>query len=208
MRELSRTFGIVWRSVASFQMSSGHETEIKLRVKDADWGRQQLEKAGFAVTRPRLFETNTLYDTPDQALRRRGMILRLRQAGERFFMTWKGRPEAGPHKSRPELETSIGSLETINGILAQVGFTRVFRYEKYRTEFCAADSPGIVTLDETPVGDFFELEGSGDWIDRTAARLGFAHTDYILESYGRLYLSECERRGVEPGDMVFASHPL
>ena len=27
--------------------------------------------------------------------------------------------------------------------------------------------------------------------------------DYILESYGRLYIADCQRRGVEPGNMVF-----
>jgi adenylate cyclase, class 2 len=64
----------------------------------------------------------------------------------------------------------------------------------------------VVTLDETPIGDFLELEGPGEWIDDTAKRLGFSRQDYVLDSYARLYVADCERRGVEPSHMVFASH--
>ena len=63
--------------------------------------------------------------------------------------------------------------------------------------------PGVVTVDETPIGNFLELEGPAEWIDAKAAALGFTPSDYILESYGRLYLADCERRGVEPSNMVF-----
>jgi adenylate cyclase class 2 len=135
------------------------------------------------------------------------MILRLRQVGEKGIITWKGPGERGPHKSRPELETSVGSVETLGKILAQIGFEPSFRYEKYRTEYVSEDSEGVVTFDETPIGNFLELEGPAAWIDETARKLEFAPQDYILESYGRLYLADCERRGVEPSNMVFASHP-
>ena len=42
-----------------------------------------------------------------------------------------------------------------------------FKYEKYRTEFADA-AGGTVTFDETPIGNFLELEGSGAWIDEMA----------------------------------------
>jgi len=49
--------------------------------------------------------------------------------------------------------------------------------------------PGKALVDETPVGNFLELEGPPDWIDRTARRLGFRPGDYSLASYRDLYLA-------------------
>ena len=181
------------------------ETEIKLPVADRATVLERIRTAGFTESAPRVFEANTLYDNGANELRGRGMLLRLRQVGERGIITWKGPGEPGPYKSRPEFETGIGSVETMARILAELGYRAVFRYEKYRTEFAAANEQGTVTVDETPIGDFLELEGLGEWIDRTAEKLGFSRDQYILDSYGRLYLAHCERRGVEPTHMTFAS---
>ena len=186
-------------------VAGGTETEVKIRLASPSGVAERLQAAGFAVSTPRLFESNTLYETADGSLARNGMLLRVREVGEKAVITWKGPGVPGPYKSRPELETAIGSAQTLNQILDHLGYRPSFRYEKYRTEFARAGDDGVVTLDETPIGDFLELEGTGTWIDATAAKLGFSRADYILESYGRLYLADCERRGVEPGHMVFAS---
>ncbi|MFZ0589057.1 MAG: class IV adenylate cyclase [Bryobacteraceae bacterium] len=186
-------------------MTSAEETEVKLRVAEERSACERIRAAGFEISVPRMFEANTLYDTEDGALLRSGMLLRLRQAGEREVMTWKGRVVPGPHKSRPELETSVGSLRTVAQILGQLGYQPTFRYEKFRTEFRAAQGEGVVVLDETPIGIYLELEGPGEWIDETARKLGFSRTDYVLESYGALYRNYCAEQGVKPGDMTFAS---
>ncbi len=183
------------------------ETEVKIPLPDPTAIKQRLQAAGFTISVARQFEANTLYDTPDHNLRNRQMLLRLRQIGQKAVLTWKGRGDPGPYKSRPELETTIGSLETLHQILARLGYNPSFRYEKYRTEFVHhANSAGVATLDETPIGNFLELEGPGEWIDSTARQLGFSPQNYVLDSYGRLYLADCKRRGVEPGNMVFASN--
>lgn len=186
-------------------MKAATETEVKIRLSNRAATLDTIRRAGLTVSAPRQFESNTIYDAPDHTLRQRNMILRLRQLGDTAVITWKGRGDPGPHKSRPELETAIGSLETMDKIFQHLGFRPAFRYEKYRTEFSAENSPGVVTLDETPIGDFLELEGPGDWIDRTAKQLNFGPQDYILESYGGLYFADCERRGLQPSHMLFAS---
>ena len=186
-------------------MKNAIEIEVKLRLPDRPAMLERIDRLGFRVSAPRQFEANTLYDSPDHNLGNRQMLLRLRQLGGQAVITWKGPGDPGPYKSRPECETSLGSLETMHQILTQIGFAPTFRYEKYRTEFAGQDGGGVVTLDETPIGDFLELEGPGEWIDQTADRLGFAPQDYILDSYGRLYLADCARRGVEPSHMLFAS---
>jgi len=184
-------------------MDSPVETEVKIRIGEALPAAQALEAAGFRVTQPREFESNTVYDTRDRSLRAAGVLLRLRQSGGRFILTFKGPAKPGPHKSRLELETTVGSSKVLDRMLHELGYSPTFRYEKYRCVYQEPCDRGVVTLDETPIGNFLELEGGGEWIDATASRLGFARSEYILESYGRLYLEHCAQAGVKPGDMVF-----
>ncbi len=187
-------------------MSRGtQETEIKLAVKDARSARQLLRKAGFVVSKPRVFEANTVVDTPEMNLRVSSRLLRIREAGRVATLTYKGVPETGRHKSREELELKIDDAGTMTAILERLGYRRVFRYEKYRTEFHQPRRAGVATLDETPVGVYLELEGTPQWIDRTARRLGFQESDYITASYGRVYLDWCKANGCKPGDMTFTN---
>src|SRR5258708_2254047 len=169
---------------------SGYETEIKLALADETGIETRLAEAGFTVSVPREFESNTIYDTVDRKLLAAGSLLRLRQTGSNVLITWKGPVTAGPHKSRPEIETTAGSLEALAGIVRELGFQPTFRYEKYRTEFVSSQDPtcGVITFDETPIGHFLELEGPADWIDSSARRLGFSERDYVLSSYAKLYL--------------------
>jgi adenylate cyclase class IV len=76
----------------------------------------------------------------------------------------------------------------LEAILFSLGFVRGFRYEKYRTTFRSGFEPGLITFDETPAGEFLELEGPADWIDATAVELGYSAADYITDSYAKLWL--------------------
>ena len=180
-----------------------HETEIKLAVPDAAAARRLLRAHGFRVFRRRVFEANRVFDTPKHTLRNARRLLRIREAGGRFTITYKGPPLAARHKVRQELELEISSPGTLTAIFAQLGLEPSFRYEKYRTEYHQPGGAGIAMLDETPIGIYLELEGSPRWIDRTARAMGFAESDYITASYGRLYMDWCRARGREPSNMVF-----
>jgi adenylate cyclase, class 2 len=177
------------------------ETEIKLPAPEPRAARHLLRRAGFRVTRRRVFESNLIFDTPAGALRASGALLRVREVKGRGVLTYKGPAAAGKHKSRDEFETALDSAETAREILGRVGFAPSFRYDKFRTEF--TDGEGEAMLDETPIGVFLELEGEPDWIDRAARRLGFAEDAYLTASYARLYFEHCRRLGAAPGDMIF-----
>jgi adenylate cyclase class 2 len=179
------------------------ETEIKLAVPDVAAARRLLRHAGFRVSRRRVFEANTVFDTADRRLRQVSHLLRVRETPGADTFTFKGPPLAGKHKSREELELTLSSGATCGVILQRLGYQPAFRYEKYRTEFRLPGTSGVATLDETPIGIYMELEGSPRWIDRMARRLGFTEQDYITASYGRLYLDWCAARNVEPSHMVF-----
>lgn len=184
-------------------MSSGssREVEIKLPLASAAEGRRRLRQAGFALSRRRVLEENVAFDTPRQALRRQGLLLRLRTAGRRSLVTFKGPSVPGKHKSRLEIEFEIGDPPALQAILDGLGYRPAFRYEKYRTEY--ASGRGRAMLDETPAGTFLELEGPPAWIDRMARRLGFGEADYITQTYAELHRRSPAGR---LRDMLFSPH--
>jgi adenylate cyclase class 2 len=182
---------------------SSQETEIKLAVPGVREAKSLLYRTGFRVYKRRTFEDNLVLDSPQLDLRNRAELLRVREAGGKTVVTYKGRPVRSRHKSREELEYEASSASAVTAVFERLGFQQVFRYQKYRTEYKQPRSSGIATLDETPIGIYLELEGSPKWIDRTAARLGFTERDYITDSYGRLYLEWAKRHRRRPKDMVF-----
>ncbi|MDE3166819.1 MAG: class IV adenylate cyclase, partial [Acidobacteriota bacterium] len=110
-----------------------HETEIKLACADAGAARRLLRAAGFRVCRARVFESNLVFDTAGLGLRRSARLLRLRTAGRRVTVTFKGPPVPARHKVREEVETAVEDAAKMRAIFEQLGFRAVFRYEKYRT---------------------------------------------------------------------------
>ena len=183
--------------------NSHREIEIKLPLGDVEDGKRRLRSAGFRIFKRRIFEENTVFDTPALKLRKTQRLMRVRQAGGHLKLTYKGPPQHSRHKDREELEIDISNAETMGMILERLDLRPVFRYQKYRTELRHPAGGGVATLDETPIGAYLELEGSSSWIDRTARRLGYSESDYITLSYGMLYLDWCRRTGCRPADMVF-----
>ena len=64
---------------------------------------------------------------------------------------------------------------------------------------------GHCVVDETPIGDYAELEGPPAWIDRTAARLGVDQAQYVTLSYGRLFEAWRKERSSSANDLTFAA---
>jgi adenylate cyclase class 2 len=185
------------------------ETEIKLRIPEGgEAGRALLERHGCRVIEPRTFLDDQVFDLPDQTMLRSGRLLRVRFANGAATLTYKGPSLPGKHKQREELEAFTQNSEALPAILNRLGYSRAWRYEKYRTTYVdgAETAHAVIALDETPIGVFLELEGPGEWIDGTAGRLGFERKDYILASYGSLYREYLKLHG-GPADMVFGAEP-
>jgi adenylate cyclase, class 2 len=183
------------------------ETEIKFRVKDLAGLSRRLEAVGFCLKTPRSFENNVLYDTPDRRMRARTEILRIRNYAGHCLLTHKRLPDIGPgedtHKHRVETETLVSDGDALAAVFLSIGLVAAFRYEKWRTEW--EDGEGHCVVDETPIGDFAELEGPAEWIDRTAQILGVARQEYITLSYGRLFDQWKEQHGSSALDLTFAA---
>ena len=182
------------------------EIEVKLAIPNPNGlpsMRRAIKALNFKPVTGRLFERNVLFDTLDLQLRRKGEMIRIRRVRQQSILTFKGPSIPGPHKSREELESEITNPDTMELILARLGLHPVFRYEKFREEYMRTGQRGTITLDQTPIGNFLELEGQPRWIDKTARELGFSASGYITHSYGNLYWAHCRERGVSPSDMLF-----
>jgi adenylate cyclase class 2 len=163
------------------------EIEIKFPVNDVRELTRRLRAAKFRQVTRRTYESNTLYDLPGQALRKRGELLRLRKYGTSWLLTHKAKASVGRHKTRVETQTMIADGEQLEKILLALGYMPSFRYEKFRAEW--SDGKGHVVLDETPIGFFGEVEGPARWIDQTARRLGIDRQSYITDSYAELFFA-------------------
>ena len=188
------------------------ETEIKLPVSDHERVENRLAQLGLKVIRPRHFESNYLFDFPDLRLCKSGRLLRVRFAAGENLLTFKAPPLRGRRFARRrEIETRVEDGMLLRQVLENLELEVVFTYEKYRTVFAPGAHASLraspqVAYDETPIGDYLELEGPAKWIDRVAGRLGHSPRDYITATYLALYLQHCRGQGEKPGNMVFKGH--
>lgn len=182
------------------------EVELKFCVPHVDRFLQRAAEAGFHTETPRTLERNVLFDTPNRELLRERKILRMRQYGERWVLTHK-RPPANNDdsdfvKERMETETAVDDGEAMGAVFIELGFMPMFRYEKFRTEL--SDGTGALVIDETPIGNFAELEGERAWIDSALERLGIAREWCFTDSYGRMFLDWKQRHKSSAEHMTFA----
>jgi len=161
------------------------EIEIKFRVIDLRDLARKLRAAKFRLVTRRTHEMNTLYDLPGEVLRNRKELLRIRKYGKQWTVTHKSGTVRGRHSSRAELETRVEDGKALDAILRALGYSPSFRYEKFRAEW--TDGKGHVVVDETPIGNFCEIEGPARWIDLTATKLGVTAADYITKNYAALF---------------------
>ncbi|MBI1759837.1 MAG: class IV adenylate cyclase [Acidobacteria bacterium] len=189
-------------------MPDPHEIEVKLRYDSV----APLERAGLQLTleTPRHFEDNWLLDTAARQLSQRAAILRVRQVNGTGTLTFKERaaPDAAAtqFKARVEIETPIGDPASTLALLGRLGYRQWFRYQKYRTVYRAGLPSGAelhVMFDETPLGNFIELEGAEEALAEAVQRLGVRRAEYILESYLALQINVCRALGRELEDMIF-----
>jgi adenylate cyclase, class 2 len=213
------------------RVQENREIEIKLIVQDVRALRVALKRLRAREISPRTYESNTLYDTKNGSLASRGRLVRLRiekpESTRRrtrktgtAVLTYKGplesasRADSKPsresrYKVREEVEIVLNNQNNDGAklvrILHALGFREVFQYEKFRTTYSLPHIASLkVEFDETPIGLFLELEGTPRGIDRAAKRLGYRPSDYIVESYGALYLAACRRNRIRPTNMLFA----
>lgn len=160
-----------------------NEYELKFRVDDFDDLLAVFRTSG-SVFIDSGDERNLLFDTQDGSLRRRGVLLRLRQYGQALILTVKQHIAIIGVKGRREHETVLCTgLPEAEALLEALGYVRTQEYRKHRERWRL---PCGVTacLDTLSFGMFLELEGdSPEAVTTAAERLGFSPEEGILEGY-------------------------
>jgi adenylate cyclase class 2 len=186
------------------------EIELKFPISDLVHLQAVLPALGFVLDTPRTFEQNTLYDTPERSLRESRQLLRIRRYGDLWTLTHKRQPATDPtrsaapskYKVRIETETHLDDGEALGAIFEQMGYAPVFRYQKY-LDIPPPNPTCHMVIDETPIGDYAELEGPPAWIDQTLARLNVDPATCLTDSYGRLFLKWKERACSSAENLTF-----
>jgi adenylate cyclase class 2 len=174
------------------------EIEVKIRVQQLDPWRQKIRLLPAVLETERVFEKNIVFDNTRGDLQKHGILLRLRQQGLQPVLTVKMPVrENSIYKIREETEVRVSDFSAMEKMILAIGFRVVFVYEKYREVFKALQTR--IMIDETPIGNFIEIEGDSERIDEVAGRLGFSAANYVKDSYYQLFL-----RSGGSGHMLFA----
>jgi adenylate cyclase, class 2 len=184
------------------------EREVKLLFSPAAAARTALLAAGAVPANARRLQDDSLYDLPDETLRKKGCVVRIRterwtDRPDTTTLTVKGPVQSSQMKLREEHETRVENAEALMRAFDALGMDVWFRYQKYREEF---STPGLVlAIDETPVGTYMELEGDEDAILAMTTTLGRSPADFIVDSYYRLFMKHRDEFGLAGPFMVFSA---
>lgn len=189
------------------------ETEIKLPFKSLEEAHQKVANLKPRLQKERHFEDNYVLDTSDLSVRNSGCLLRVRiiSSADREscvrtqgILTFKGTLQIHDGlRNREEIECIVNPPETFLKIFERLGYSLKFRYQKYRTIYSIEQMQIHICVDETPIQNYFELEGPAEEIHEIAAKLGYSREQYITESLGQLYYQWCKERGIESSNLVF-----
>jgi len=171
-------------------MSQENEIKIALTKESMATLRHRLELQGSRITTRETLETNTLFDFENRRLTENGCALRMRSYDQMSLLTYKGPVQDDPlFKRRSELQTRVSHPDTMHQILASLGLEPCFQYSKMREiqSLTIGEVSLEVSLDETPVGFFVELEGAPSTITKALRILSLENKQVIRDTYVSLY---------------------
>jgi adenylate cyclase class 2 len=161
------------------------EIEVKFLLKDHAALLQKIADLNLPCSQERVHETNLRFDRADGSLVAQRQVLRLRMDTQ-ARLTFKGPGIAQEGVLlRKEIEVVVSDFEATQRLLEALGYQVVMMYEKYRANYLL-DSL-VISVDETPLGLFVELEGESPAQVRQAAQtLGFDWDARVNLSYSAL----------------------
>ena len=176
----------------------GVEIEAKLKVDLLPQIEQRLRDLGAEFLAEQQ-QTDCLFDDASGSLTGSDRCLRIRRqsagGGEEFFLAFKGAKESSNFKKRQEIEIEIKDADSMQTLLAALGYEKVITVEKKRRLWLFGGCH--VALDRLPLlGDFVEIEGPDDArIADVQESLGLEHLAHIPKSYAMLIREKTDSRG-------------
>jgi adenylate cyclase class 2 len=163
------------------------EIEVKILEIDVTAVRKKLKALGAKKT----FDGNmrtTIFDTPNEQLKKKGLFLRLRQEGNNVHFCFKGKKESSKKfKVREEIELNVSSMKDMTIILSQLGFVKKYEYSKHREQYkLGKTSFDIDTYKKIPT--FLEIEApTEEEVERAVKLIGYSMKDTTNASASELF---------------------
>lgn len=181
---------------------NGQEVEVKFFVQDLQRIETRLREWKARLIQERAHEVNLRFDLPNGELSAEGKVLRLRQDAE-SRLTFKGPSLTNEGvMSRREIEFTVSSFDSAREFLEALGYHKIALYEKYRTTYELPETK--IMLDETPLGDFVEIEGTGlQSIRETANQLDLKWEAAVPASYLSLFARVRKNLNLEFSELSF-----
>ena len=111
--------------------------EVELKVRNID--KQEIIEKITQIGAVRIFSGKVIdfrFDTPDRDLSRQGKALRIRQKGSHVYLNLKGKKKSKESIiGRDEIGVKISNFKTMQRILHELGYIKIFELVKYRTQF-------------------------------------------------------------------------
>jgi adenylate cyclase class IV len=160
------------------------EVELKSVVEAPDAVVATLLAAGAEPAfAGRLFDRR--YDTPDQTLAARDILLRVRtyanEGGSRTFLEFKGATGySGAYKVREELGTGVADAEAMTGMLGRLGYVITREIDRGISQFVCRGA--TVRVERYPRMDvLLEIEGTPEAIEAAIAATGLPRQGFTAE---------------------------
>ncbi|HEY4507040.1 MAG TPA: class IV adenylate cyclase [Candidatus Paceibacterota bacterium] len=173
------------------EKSGEHEVQLKLRasLRFAD---KKLRNAG-AEYLGQVTQVDTYYNPPDRDLSETGELLRIRQEGSDYILTYKGPRISGELRTRAKFEFKI--TEAVKNKFLSIYSNTAKVIAKERSIYRMGNI--TITLDRVehrfngqdslPLGEFMEIRtndtGAKSEIEKVFAELGLNPADVVQESY-------------------------
>ncbi|MEI6266401.1 MAG: class IV adenylate cyclase [bacterium] len=177
------------------------EKEIKIKVENiAEIG--EILKRKNAKCLGKSFQRTIRFDTEDCDLEKNKTFIRVR-SGFGNVVTLKKKTKTNENVfERVELETEVSDIEIMRKIFHNLGYTREFIMEKYRTNWEYNDTK--ISFDEMPFGLYVEIEGEEAEIFETAEELGLDLSNKITVTYWDLFEDYKKETGISGENIVFS----
>ncbi len=148
----------------------------EIEVKILEVNPAEIRKKLKALGAEKFFEGEVhsiSYDYPDHRLEKAGLMLRVRKAGDRAELCFKGKNESARFKAKEEIEVLTSSFEDTCTILERVGFKRL--YEQTKKRECYRLGSVKYDLDMLPgIPPYLEVEAATEAaVEQAVKDLGF-----------------------------------
>ncbi len=173
------------------------ETEVKITISNINELKQKLQAVKAELFKARALQSDVYFDNKKK-LKKTDQSLRLR---DNVLLTYKGPKQSKQMKIREEIEIMVDNGKNLVSILEKVGYLPAGKKEKYRESYVLGLTK--IFIDETPMGNFIEIEGTKEGVLKAAEKLGFTKKQFIIESYTKLWKEYADKSKIK-GDMVFS----